>query len=515
MNFLSSHCRFCRVSIQRLRLRDSNDSCHFSTCKPTRTDTSGSKFPARDWSKYAPPLAPAGPSNARPASQRQEVRRTNGRIDRTTQGAGPSFGSRDGGQPRTRLYRERGIQPSVRPEDESGPIGLSKWGLSQDQGQKEYREAPKTSGFGLKRPVQSGQRTAWSDRGRTDRVQFNDQPRESRWSRQAAPPPRRDPIAPKGKSLVPEARPESGASQLNESPSLDEDSPLREDSSGRERRRRVPDRSRRTAPAETSFTRQDKDASYSDTPVRRKKERSRGTLELKTEKEVFVPSTVAVERLAKIFNVKLFHLQTRMMRLDMTEDQRRSDYILTAEEACNLALEYGFNPVVDDEATFDIFPDIEAVVKSDLPLRPPVVTIMGHVDHGKTTLLDSLRHTSVVAGEAGGITQHIGAFSVPLSTLLPSSGTANEATITFLDTPGHAAFTAMRSRGASVTDIVVLVVAADDGVMPQTKEVIDLVKGEGQKVGLVVAINKVDKPGMDLVSPIELETRRLFFSRPR
>ncbi|EPT06081.1 hypothetical protein FOMPIDRAFT_1110050 [Fomitopsis schrenkii] len=185
------------------------------------------------------------------------------------------------------------------------------------------------------------------------------------------------------------------------------------------------------------------------------------------------------------------------MRQVGMDAEASNEHLLTSEYASLLAMEFAWNPVVNDEAAFDIYPPPPHPEPVSLPIRPPVVTIMGHVDHGKTTLLDTLRSASVAKGEAGGITQHIGAFSVPV----PGSGSDSEArTITFLDTPGHAAFSAMRARGAGVTDIVVLVVAADDGIMPQTREVIDLINKE--KVGVVVAINKVDKPGVD-VSKVE------------
>ncbi|KAJ2156337.1 translation initiation factor IF-2 [Coemansia sp. RSA 552] len=213
------------------------------------------------------------------------------------------------------------------------------------------------------------------------------------------------------------------------------------------------------------------------------KERKRTKLPQKG-KEVTLPLTITVDGLAKLLGVPNSHMMRKMA--NMGKENMASNILLSNEEAADVALEYGVVPVIPEEKGPELYPRPVPGDMSVHPLRPPVVTIMGHVDHGKTTLLDTLRSSRITEGEAGGITQHIGAFSVEMKT---------GQNITFLDTPGHAAFSAMRARGANATDIVILVVAADDGVMPQTKEAIQ--HAQDADVPIIVAVNKCDKPGVD------------------
>jgi translation initiation factor IF-2 len=195
---------------------------------------------------------------------------------------------------------------------------------------------------------------------------------------------------------------------------------------------------------------------------------------------LLLPEYISVSNLATALRVRIEDFIHKLDELGFEEVNY--DYILNAENAALIAMEYNFEPIIDRSESEDLKAQPIPEDKSQLSQRPPVVTIMGHVDHGKTTLLDWLRKSSVAATEHGGITQHIGAFSVAM----PSGKL-----ITFLDTPGHAAFLSMRQRGANVTDIVILVVAADDSVKPQTVEAIN--HARVAKVPIIVAINKVDK----------------------
>ncbi len=301
-------------------------------------------------------------------------------------------------------------------------------------------------------------------------------------------PPAPDPAAPMpGDPSAPRSRPRPGADTPSNLRPGGANTPRKSDRE--ERGKKQADNKRRSGKLTIQQATGDQSGGrrHSVASMRRRQERERRKQQssgpaAKVYRDVKIPDTITVQELANRMTERAGEVVKALMKMDMMVTINQP---IDADTAQLVVEEFGHTPVRVSEADVEAGLEIEIEDEGKKEPRAPVVTIMGHVDHGKTSLLDKLRDANVVSGEAGGITQHIGAYQVK----------TENGVVTFLDTPGHAAFTSMRARGAQVTDIVILVVAADDSVMPQTIEAIAHAKAA--EVPMIVAINKMDRPAAD------------------
>lgn len=354
--------------------------------------------------------------------------------------------------------------------------------IAENRAEREAMEARRREEEARQREVEEQRRKEEEERRRAEEQERHrlDEEAARRAAEQAARLETPDP------SAADTAKPKAKAKTEVRAPVKDDDSNQDDKTDARKPAARRGDSRRRSGKLTISQALNDDERQRSLASVRRQREREKraasGPKESKKVfREVIIPDTITVQELANRMTERAGDIIKALMNNGIMATITET---IDADTAELVVTEFGHTPKRVSEADVEIgLKGAEDKDDTNLQPRPPVVTIMGHVDHGKTSLLDALRSTDVVAGEAGGITQHIGAYQVRM---------ASGDKITFLDTPGHEAFTAMRSRGANATDIVVLVVAADDGIMPQTVEAIDHAKAAG--VPIIVAINKMDRP---------------------
>jgi len=354
--------------------------------------------------------------------------------------------------------------------------------IAENRAEREAMEARRREEEARQREIEEQRRKEEEERRRAEEQERHrlDEEAARRAAEQAARLETPDP------SDADTAKPKAKAKTEVRAPVKDDDAGQDDKVDARKPAARRGDSRRRSGKLTISQALNDDERQRSLASVRRQREREKraasGPKESKKVfREVIIPDTITVQELANRMTERAGDIIKALMNNGIMATITET---IDADTAELVVTEFGHTPKRVSEADVEIgLKGAEDKDDTNLQPRPPVVTIMGHVDHGKTSLLDALRSTDVVAGEAGGITQHIGAYQVRM---------ASGDKITFLDTPGHEAFTAMRSRGANATDIVVLVVAADDGIMPQTVEAIDHAKAAG--VPIIVAINKMDRP---------------------